>query len=69
MRKPVGGTWTAIVFLRDGTFTGPVHLEFATQKFGGVDSVSPSSRTLKPGETGKFEFHTTAAVGRGRQRP
>ena len=58
VRQPVGGTWTAIVFLRDGTFTGPVHLEFATQKFGGVDSVSPSSRTLKPGETGKFEFHT-----------
>jgi len=59
VRKPVGGTWTAIVFQRDGTFAGgPVHLEFATQKFGGVDSVSPSSRTLKPGETGKFRFDT-----------
>ena len=29
------------MFLRDGTFTGPVHLEFATQRYGGVDSVSP----------------------------
>ena len=33
VRKPVAGTWTAIVFLRDGTFTGAVHLEFATQRF------------------------------------
>jgi hypothetical protein len=60
VRQPVGGTWKAIVFVRDGTFTngGTVHLEFATQKFGGVDSVSPSSRTLRPGETGKFHFET-----------
>jgi Subtilase family/Peptidase inhibitor I9 len=58
VRKPVGGTWTAIVFLRDGTFNGPVHLEFATQRFGAVDSVTPSSRTLRPGETGRFTFQT-----------
>jgi hypothetical protein len=59
VRKPVGGTWTAIVFLRDGTFTGTVHLEFATQNYTDVDKVSPSSQTLKPGETKKFHFHTT----------
>jgi hypothetical protein len=58
VRKPVGGTWRAIVFLRDGTFSGPVHLEFATQRFGAVDSVTPSSRTLRPGETGRFTFQT-----------
>jgi len=59
VRKPVGGTWRAIVFRRDGTFTGTVHLEFATQNFTAVDSISPSSQTLKPGETGHFHFHTT----------
>jgi hypothetical protein len=59
VRKPVGGTWTALVFLRDGTFTGPVHLEFATQNFTSVDSVTPSSRTLKPGQTGHFRFRAT----------
>ena len=59
VRKPVGGTWTAIVFLRDGTFSGPVHLEFATQDYTDVDSVSPASQTLGPGETGQFRFRTT----------
>jgi Subtilase family/Peptidase inhibitor I9 len=58
VRKPVGGTWTAYVFLRDGTYSGVVHLEFATQDFGGVDSVSPSSLTLRPGQTGRFQYHT-----------
>jgi Subtilase family len=57
VRNPVAGTWTAIVFLRDGTFTGPVHLSFATQRFGAVDTVSPSSLTLRPGETGRLRLH------------
>ena len=30
VRDPVAGKWTAIVFLRDGTYSGVVHLEFAT---------------------------------------
>jgi len=59
VRKPVAGTWTAIVFIRDGSFSGPVHLEFTSQRFGGVDSVSPSSLTLPPGATGRFHLHTT----------
>jgi hypothetical protein len=60
VRQPVAGTWTAIVFKRDGTFAGgPVHLEFATQRFGAVDSISPSSQTLRPGETGRFRYRTT----------
>ena len=58
VRNPVAGTWTAIVFLRDGTFTGTVHLSFATQRFGAVDSVSPSSLTLGPGQTGQLHLHT-----------
>jgi hypothetical protein len=58
VRKPAAGTWTAIVFKRDGTYTGVVHLEFVTQRFGDVDSVSPSSLTLGPGQTGRFQLHT-----------
>jgi hypothetical protein len=58
VRKPVAGTWTAIVFKRDGSYTGVVHLEFATERFGGVDSVSPSSLTMGPGQTGRFQLRT-----------
>jgi hypothetical protein len=57
VRKPVAGTWTALVFKRDGTFSGPVHLEFQSQRFGSVDSVSPSSLTLRPGQTGRLRVH------------
>ncbi len=57
VRNPVAGTWQAIVFLRDGTFAGPVHLSFATQRFGAADSVSPSSLTLRPGQTGSLRLH------------
>jgi hypothetical protein len=57
VRNPVAGKWTAIVFLRDGTFTGTVHLSFATQRFAGVDSVSPSSLVLQPGQTGQLHLH------------
>jgi hypothetical protein len=57
VRDPVAGTWTAIVFLRDGTFTGPVHLSFSTQRFVAADSVSPSSLVLAPGQTGQLHLH------------
>jgi hypothetical protein len=63
VRKPVAGTWTAFVFLRDFTegttpYSGPVHLEFTSQRFGAVDSVTPSSLTLRPGQTGRFQYRT-----------
>jgi len=45
VHAPVGGTWTAIIFLRDGTFTGPVHWEFASQRYsGGVQVTRPPPR-------------------------
>ncbi len=68
VRKPVAGKWTALVFLRDGTYTGVVHLEFATERFGGVDSVSPSSLTLRPGQTGRFRLHTRLPSSPGDSR-
>jgi subtilase family protein/peptidase inhibitor I9 len=57
VRKPVAGTWKALVFKRDGTYTGPVHLEFESQKFGTVDSVSPASQVIGPGQTRRFQVH------------
>ena len=50
--RPVAGTWTAIVFLRDGTFTGPVHLR-SPRSATAPSTTSPSS-TLPwgPGESG-----------------
>ncbi|WP_369622407.1 hypothetical protein, partial [Pseudoalteromonas distincta] len=42
VHDPAPGTWTAIIFRRDGTFTGPVHWQVLAQAFGTVDSVSPS---------------------------
>ncbi len=65
VRQPAGGTWTAIVFRRDGTFTGTVHLEFATQDYAAVDTVTPASQTLAPGQTGVIHFHTTMPSAAG----
>jgi Subtilase family len=48
---PVAGTWTGLIFRRDGTFTGPVLWQATSQRYGDVDSVSPSSVTLAPGQT------------------
>jgi hypothetical protein len=59
VRTPVAGNWTAIVFLRDGTFTGPVHYEFTSQQYGAAAPVSPSALTLAPGQTGSFRVGVT----------
>jgi hypothetical protein len=65
VRKPVGGTWKAVVFLRDGSFSGTVHLEFATQSYTAVDSVFPASQTLRPGQTKRFQFRATMPSAAG----
>ena len=56
---PVGGKWTAIIFLRDGTLNNPgtVHWQFTTQDFGAVDSVVPSAQTIAPGKTKTFQYN------------
>ncbi len=59
VHKPVAGTWTAIVFLRDGTFSGPVHYQFTSQSYGAGAPVSPSALTLAPGQTGSFHVGIT----------
>src|SRR5439155_1651417 len=50
VHAPVAGTWTAIIFRRDGTFNGPVHFEFTSQRYGGGAPVTPSAIALAPGQ-------------------
>ena len=58
---PVGGKWTAIIFLRDGTLNNPgtVNWQFTTQDFGPADSVVPASQTIAPGQTKTFTYNAT----------
>jgi hypothetical protein len=64
---PVGGKWTAIIFLRDGTLNNPgtVNWQFETQDFGAVDSVVPSAQTIAPGQTKTFTYNATLANSGG----
>jgi hypothetical protein len=52
--SPAAGTWTGLIFRRDGTFDGPVQWQASTQQFGNADGVSPLSLHLSPGQTGTF---------------
>jgi hypothetical protein len=56
VRAPTPGTWTAVVFSpvpsAPDSFTGAVHFDISTSKFVGAGSVSPSSLTLAPGQSG-----------------
>ncbi len=52
VHAPAAGTWTGLIFLRDGTFTGPVQWQIATQQFGPAGLVSPRTLTLAPGHSG-----------------
>ena len=59
VHSPAAGTWTAIIFRRDGTFNGPVHWEFASQRYSGGVQVTPSAVSLAPGQTGGFHLNVT----------
>jgi hypothetical protein len=63
--KPAPGQWKAIIFRRDGTFTGAVKWQFTAQRFGTVDTVSPSAMTLAPGKSGAFRLHLTLPARAG----
>ncbi|MGH2873849.1 MAG: S8 family peptidase [Solirubrobacteraceae bacterium] len=51
---PVAGSWTGYVFLRVGTYSGPVSWEASSEAYTSVDAVYPRSRTLAAGETATF---------------
>ncbi len=63
--KPVGGTWTAIIFLRDGAFSGKVNWQMLTQDFGSADSLSPASQSIAPGRTKTFQLNARMPTAAG----
>jgi subtilisin family serine protease len=64
VRKPMPGTWTAVIFTTSGTpgGFGPVQFSYATEKFHPAGTVSPASRKLAPGQSATFRV--TVAAGR-----
>jgi subtilisin family serine protease len=61
VRKPIPGTWTAVIFtVSNAPYFGPVKFNYATEQFHSTGSISPSSRTLGPGQTGTFHVNVTA---------
>ena len=66
VRSPVAGTWTAVIAAGGaGGFNGPVHFEFATSKYIGFGSVSPSSQTVAPGASATFNVSLDAPATPG----
>lgn len=61
VHNPIPGTWTAVIFtVSNAPYTGPVQFSYSTQQFHSAGSVSPSSQTLAPGQTGTFQVKVTA---------
>jgi hypothetical protein len=56
VRYPAPGTWTAVFFASRSAagFHGTVNYEVTTTKYVDFGSVSPSTLTLRPGQTGTF---------------
>jgi hypothetical protein len=66
VRNPRSGTWTAVVFTpTTGGFSGAVHYDLATSRFGTVGSVTPSSVTLAPGASATLNVSTDAPASPG----
>ncbi len=68
VRKPVAGTWTAIIFSRIaaiGGVNGTVPYRFATQNAVPFGSVSPASLHLQPGESKTVQVHATTPSSPG----
>ncbi len=63
--QPAGGTWTAVVFLRDGAFSGKVNWQMLTQDFGSADSLSPASQSIAPGKTKAFQLNVRMPAAAG----
>ncbi|MBO0814668.1 MAG: peptidase, partial [Actinobacteria bacterium] len=61
VHNPMPGTWTAVIFtVNTAQYFGPVQFSYFAQKFHPAGSVSPSSRTLQPGQTASFTVNVTA---------
>jgi subtilisin family serine protease len=61
VHNPMAGTWTAVIFtVSNAPYFGPVQFSYFAQNFHAAGSVSPSSLTLAPGQTGTFQVKVTA---------
>ena len=55
VHDPIPGTWTASIFtVSTAPYFGAVKFSYQTERFRQAGSVSPSARTLKPGQTAVF---------------
>jgi Subtilase family len=66
--KPVAGVYTAYIYTRAsgvGSYTGPIQLTWAGEKFVTLGSVSPASVTIAPGASQTFtaSFFTPSEPG------
>jgi subtilisin family serine protease len=62
VHNPAPGTWTAVIFTVSNApyFGHPIQFSYSTQQFHTAGLVSPSSRTLRPGQTAVFTVTVTA---------
>ncbi len=61
VHNPMPGTWTAVIFtVSNAHYFGPVQFSYSTEVFHSAGSVSPSSLTLAPGQSGTFQVSVTA---------
>ncbi len=66
--NPVGGTWTAYIWSKqstDGGTEGKVLFAASAAEFGYFGSVSPSTLTLAPGQSGQVKLSTNTKNGPG----
>src|SRR5215470_3481127 len=61
VHNPIPGTWTAVIFtVSNAPYFGPVQFSYSAQVFHSAGTVSPSSLTLTPGQSGTFTVRVTA---------
>jgi subtilisin family serine protease len=61
VHNPLPGTWTAVIFtVSNAPYFGPVKFSYSTEQFHPAGTVSPSSLTLAPGQSGTFHVTVTA---------
>jgi hypothetical protein len=67
VHDPMAGMWTAVIWSIEngGVYTGNVQFSFASSRFEPFGSVSPSSRTIGPGQTAHFTVHVTSPAQPG----
>src|SRR5262249_15467104 len=60
--QPMPGTWTAVIYTVSFAhyFNNPIQFSYTTQQFHAAGSVSPTSRTLAPGQSAAFHVTVTA---------